>query len=332
MSTVPGPAGEERPTGREGFSSAAVDVACRILGELAERDTPIGPLTTYRVGGSAAVLVRACRTEDLRLVGRAMAASGLPALPIGLGSNLLIADAGFPGIAIVLDDAEEAFGAVHVVGRAIRAGGAVPLPVLGRRSSGAGLTGLEWAVGVPGSVGGALRMNAGGHGSDVAATLRRARVADLTDGGRVVSRTASDLQLGYRRSALRWQHVVVEAEFALRPGDPAASRETIREIVRWRREHQPGGQNAGSVFTNPPEGSAGWLIESAGLKGYRSGSAMVSPKHANFIQADPGGSADDVRDLLEHVRAAVHQRFGVWLHPENQLIGFEHARPGGQRR
>jgi UDP-N-acetylmuramate dehydrogenase len=331
MSTVPGQGGEERGTGSWGPSSAAVDVACRVLGGLAERDAPIGPLTTYRVGGPAAVLVRARQVEDLRLVGRAVGDSGLPALPIGLGSNLLVADAGFPGIAVVLDDAEEAFGAVQVNGRTIRAGGAVALPVLARRSAGAGLTGLEWAVGVPGSVGGALRMNAGGHGSDVAATLRRARVADLTDGGRVVTRTASDLQLGYRHSALTWRQVVVDAEFVLRPGDADASRETIREIVRWRREHQPGGQNAGSVFTNPPEGSAGWLIESAGLKGARWGSAMVSPKHANFIQADPDGSADDVRELLEHVRAVVHQRFGVWLHPENQLVGFEQVRLGGQR-
>ena len=170
-------------------------------------------------------------------------------------------------------------------------------------------------------------MNAGGHGSDIAHNLRSCRVVDLGAGrGEARSMVLADLHYGYRTSAIGPSHVVIEAEFGLAGGDRAVGRDTIRHIVRWRREHQPGGQNAGSVFTNPPgeppANSAGWLIETAGCKGRRWGSAMVSPKHANFIQADSGGSADDVRVLMEWVRAEVARVHGVDLRTEVRLIGF----------
>ena len=256
----------------------------------------------------------------------AVAATSLPVTVVGRGSNLLVSDAGFPGIAVVLDPASDAFGAVGIDGSVVRAGAAVPLPALARRSADAGLTGFEWAVGVPGSVGGAVRMNAGGHGSDMAACLLRCRRVDLHAGGAVASVPAAELALGYRQSAIASHHVVIDADLGLAPGDAEASQKTIRDIVRWRRDHQPGGQNAGSVFTNPagePLGrSAGWLIDAAGMKGHRLGSAMVSPKHANFIQADPGGSADDIADLVALVADVVAARFGVRLHPEVRMIGF----------
>jgi UDP-N-acetylmuramate dehydrogenase len=143
--------------------------------------------------------------------------------------------------------------------------------------------------------------------------------------------TVADLRYGYRSSAIRPTDVVVAACFGLARGDAGAGRATIRDIVRWRREHQPGGQNAGSIFTNPPgeppANSAGWLIESAGCKGRRWGSAMVSPKHANFIQADDNGSADDVRALLEAVRAEVIRVHGVALETEVQMVGFRDSQP-----
>ena len=195
------------------------------------------------------------------------------------------------------------------------------MPVLARRSAAAGLTGLEWAVGVPGSVGGALRMNAGGHGSDVAAVLSAWSFVDLR-GGPDGDRKPEDLKLGYRRSALAPHHVVVWAEFGLREGDRAASEREIAEIVKWRRENQPGGQNCGSVFTNPEADSAGRLVEAAGLKGHRLGSAHVSEKHANFIQAEEGGSAEDVLALIRHVQRQVNDTFGVLLQPEVRLVGF----------
>jgi UDP-N-acetylmuramate dehydrogenase len=341
----PGGRGPEgcRADGERADVERAVAVAAGILGDLARIGMPLGPLTTYRVGGPAAIGVVARHVDDLRAVAAAAAASGLEVLIVGRGSNLLVADAGFAGLAVTLD--AEAFGSFEVDGaaRRIRAGAALPLPALARRSVEAGWSGLGGAVGVPGAVGGGVRMNAGGHGSDIAESLVRARVVDLAAGSSAEEHDLgpSELHHGYRRSSLRAGQVVTSADFVVLAGDSALGRETIREIVRWRREHQPGGQNAGSVFVNPVPGprssggtlmddgaspatsrSAGWLIEAAGLKGLRVGSAVVSDKHANFLQADPGGSADDVRALMATVRARVLDQWGVALRTEIRLIGF----------
>ena len=284
-----------------------------------ERSVPIGPATTYRVGGDAAYFVRAESERDLQEAAAFVAAEGLPVLVVGKGSNLLVSDRGFPGLAVVLGDG---FAQIEVSGSVVKAGGAMALPVLARKTAAAALTGLEWAVGVPGSVGGAVRMNAGGHGSDVSRVLTWCRVVDLA-GGRIAQLDRTDLQYSYRHSSIQPSQVVVWAEFALMPGDRAESEKEIAEIVRWRRENQPGGQNAGSVFTNPPGDSAGRLIDAAGLKGLRVGSAYVSPKHANFIQADEGGSADDVWELIQEVQRRVEEATGVRLEPELRAIGFE---------
>jgi len=295
------------------------DAAARLLGDRAHRDVPLGPLTTYRVGGHAAVLVELNTDDDVRAVALAVGETGVPVLMVGRGSNLLVADSGFPGLAVTLGGV---FAELELAATRVRAGGAMSLPVLARRTAAAGLTGLEWAVGVPGSVGGAVRMNAGGHGSDVSGTLVSARIVDLTTGddGEV---TSDRLALGYRRSAVRSHDLVLHATFRLDTGDRATSEAQIAEIVRWRRENQPGGSNAGSVFTNPPGDSAGRLIDAAGLKGHRVGSAHVSPKHANFFQADEGGSADDVVTLIEEVQRLVEERMGVRLEPELRLVGFQ---------
>ncbi len=301
---------------------AAVDAAAAVLGDRARRDHPLGPLTTYRVGGRAALYVEVRHEDDLAAVGRAVQASGLPVLVVGRGSNLLVSDAGFPGIALTLG---EGFAGIDVDGSTVRAGAAVTLPVLARRTAALGLTGLEWAVGVPGSVGGGVRMNAGGHGSDISRTLVAARVFDLATGG-AEDRPAAHLHLSYRHSDLAPGEVVTSARFALRPGDREASEAEVAEIVRWRREHQPGGPNAGSVFTNPPGDAAGRLIDAAGLKGHRVGSAAVSTKHANFIQVDSGGSAEDVRTLMVVVQERVFQHSGIRLNPEVHLVGFPQPR------
>jgi UDP-N-acetylmuramate dehydrogenase len=296
-----------------------IPAAHEILGDRARPDALIGPLTTYRVGGPAALLFQAEDDGDLALVARAVAAGDLPVLVVGRGSNMLVSDRGFAGLALTLGSA---FDHIEIDGTSVRAGGATALPALARRTAAAGLTGLEWAVGVPGSVGGAVRMNAGGHGSDMAATLQRAGVADLAAGGEVHEIDAAGLDLAYRHSAIGPAHVVAWAAFGLRTGDREAAESEIREIVRWRRENQPGGSNAGSVFTNPPGDSAGRLIDAAGLKGFRLGSAHVSPKHANFFQADEGGSADDVAALIGEVQRKVEATTGVRLHPELRMIGF----------
>ena len=304
-----------------GADAAGVEAAAAVLGPRARRRAPLGPLTTYRVGGPAALVFDVHGEGDLDLARRAVAASGLPVLVVGKGSNLLVSDAGFRGLAVVVG---EGLSSVEVDTTAcrLRAGAGALLPVLARRSAAAGLTGFEWAVGVPGSVGGAVRMNAGGHGSDMSGSLVRFRFVDLA-GGEDGEYGVERLGYGYRSSTVAADHVVVWAELRLAPGDPAASEARIAEIVRWRREHQPGGQNAGSVFTNPPGDSAGRLVDKAGLKGLRLGSATVSTKHANFIQADEGGSADEVMALIREVQRRVEEETGVHLTPELRMVGFE---------
>jgi UDP-N-acetylmuramate dehydrogenase len=294
------------------------------LGALAVRDAPLGARTTYRVGGTAAILVEARSTGDLAAVAAALAGSHLPVLVLGRGSNMLVADAGFDGVAITLagDFTSIEVGAHEPDGTiSVRAGGAVALPVLARRLADQGLVGLEWAVGVPGSVGGAVRMNAGGHGDDTASSLRSAEVFSLVDAATSV-RAAAALALSYRRSNIASDEVVTAATFALRAGDSVAAKQAVADVVRWRREHQPGGPNAGSVFTNPPGDHAGRLVEEAGAKGRRHGTATVSVKHANFIQADQGGSADDVASLIDEVRDLVALHAGITLATELVLVGF----------
>ena len=290
-----------------------VDLAGGILA-----DHPIGPMTTYRAGGRAARFVRPVDRSELEAVAAGVASAGIPVLVVGRGSNLLVADGGFGGLALQLG---QPFEKVRTEGTTVVAGAGVSLPVLARRTVAESLTGFEWAVGVPGSLGGAVRMNAGGHGSDMATTLVSADTVDLATGeGR--RRTLADLSLDYRSSSIEQSEVVVEATIALAVGDMASGEERLAEIVRWRRENQPGGQNAGSVFTNPVGDSAGRLIDEAGLKGWRFGSASVSERHANFIQVDEGGSADDVVALMDMVARRVIEVHGIRLEPETVIVGF----------
>ncbi len=295
----------------------------RLAAELPESrvtgGAPLGPLSTYRVGGAAGLLVEVGSRDDLRRLAQAAAQQGWEVLVVGLGSNLLVADAGFDGVAIRLG---AAFAITRIDAPMVTAGGAAPLPVVARQCAAAGLGGFGWAVGVPGSVGGAVRMNAGGHGSDMSEVLRSAEIVDFAT-GREWRAGREDLTLGYRRSALRDSHVVAEVEICLRPSRREREEELIREVVAWRRRHQPGGANTGSVFMNPPGDSAGRLADAAGCKGLRIGSASVSGLHANFIQSDPGGSADDVMSLMVEVARRVEAHSGVRLHPETCFVGFE---------
>ena len=296
-----------------------IAAASEALGDRAVHDWSTGEASTYRVGGPAALMLVVDNVSDLAFLARVVADTGVDVLVVGNGSNLLVSDAGYPGLVVRLGDG---LAGVDVDGTTVTAGGAALLPVVARQTVKADLTGFEWAVGVPGSIGGAVRMNAGGHGSDMAATLRRVRVFDLRTGEDVwVESTALDL--GYRRSSITRDQVVVSATLALESGAGDAGKAELSEIVRWRRANQPGGQNAGSVFTNPDGDSAGRLIDAAGAKGLRRGSAQVSDKHANFIQADPDGSADDVFALMVEVRDAVEAHAGVRLHPETVLVGFD---------
>ena len=313
---------------RNDVVSVAVDALGGTVdqGGLAALDVAVGAMTTYRVGGCADIFVSPKDRADLKRVAVAAAESELPLLVIGRGSNLLIADAGFRGIALSISDLP-ALLELDQVQATVAASAGLLLPVVARRSAAAGLTGFEWAVGVPGSIGGAVRMNAGGHGSDIASSLVSVVVFDLGAGVAAGEEAilASDLGLRFRGSDLSSNVVVLEARLQLATGDQAAAERQISEIVGWRRENQPGGQNAGSVFVNPVPGevSAGALIDAAGLRGLRVGSASVSEKHANFIQADAGGSADDVRDLMRVVRSRVEESSGYALRSEIRLIGFD---------
>lgn len=293
-------------------------------------DADLAPLCTYRVGGAAAGVIVVESVETLDLVSDVIRRfPETPVLAVGRGSNLLISDQGFPGLVIRLGAAFESIEIDAETAVAVAGGGAL-LPVVARRTAAAGLAGFEWAVGVPGSIGGAVRMNAGGHGADMAANLATVTTYDLGGVGLSV-RSADELDLGYRTSNISDTDIVLSIELQLSNGDQTRSEAMISEIVRWRRANQPGGQNAGSVFANPEGDSAGRLIDASGLKGFRIGSAEVSSKHANFIQADPDGSADDVFALIREVQRCVRENHGIVLRPENVLVGFdEHPESGEQ--
>jgi UDP-N-acetylmuramate dehydrogenase len=280
---------------------------------------PLGARTTYRVGGSARLFVTLSSLDDLSELGELMIESGLEWIAVGNGSNLLVEDGEHDVLAIHLDGELSALSWRDDDGVVVEAGAGLDLPIAARRLAGEGITGFEWAVGVPGTFGGAVAMNAGGHGSDMAASLER---VSLFHEGVLTTRTKDELSLGYRSSALGRRDLVLSVVLRLARGDARDAQERVREIVRWRREHQPGGPNGGSVFTNPPGDHAARLIESAGCKGLRRGSAQVSEKHANFIQADAKGSANDVFALLEEVRARVLEREGVLLESEHRFVGF----------
>lgn len=301
---------------------ATRDALARLAG-FATADEPLGARTTYKVGGNAALFATPRTIDELRTVADAARDTGLPVVVIGRGSNMLVADEGVRGIAVSL---AEVCGTIAVDGATVRAGSAVALPVLARRTVAAGLTGFEWAVGVPGTIGGALRTNAGGHGSDMVACTTSVGLFDLRDGSqqRVAATT---IGLRFRGSDLADHQIVLDAELQLAPGDVATGEALLSEIVRWRREHQPGGQNAGSVFINPVPGelAAAELIDRLGLRGLRIGGAEVSTKHANFIQAAPGASAADVRAVMEEVRRRVADETGIVLRSEVRLVGFADA-------
>jgi UDP-N-acetylmuramate dehydrogenase len=284
----------------------------------------LGSRTTYRVGGSVRALVTLATREDLDELGPLIFSSMLPTVLIGNGSNLLIADGEHEIIAVHLSGEfaalswHDEYGAVVV-----EAGGGLDLPVASRRLSRDGVVGFEWAVGVPGTFGGAVSMNAGGHGSDMATSVVQVRT--YGPGGARLWR-AEELGFGYRTSALSRLEMVTDVTLRLAYGDATSASGTIKEIVRWRRENQPGGQNGGSVFRNPEGDFAGRLIEAAKCKGLRSASAVVSDKHANFILVDPAGRANDVYELILLIRERVREMSGIELVSEHRFVGFSDER------
>ena len=282
-------------------------------------DATVAELTTLKVGGPVRVLVTAESDDDLAAVGRAVREHDVPWLVVGRGSNLLVADAGWPGVVVTLG---RGFRGVTIDGGRVWTGAAEPLPALAMRIADAGLGGFAWAAAVPGSLGGAVRMNAGAHGGEMSQCLVEVEIFRLQAGAREVWPAAA-LGLRYRHSELPVDGIVVAATLQLVSAPADTIKDEIAEIRQWRREHQPLNEpNCGSVFTNPPGDSAGRLVDAAGAKGMTVGGASVSTMHANFIVTTPGATASDVVTLIEQVRARVAEVHGVDLVPEVQMRGF----------
>jgi UDP-N-acetylmuramate dehydrogenase len=297
----------------------------RRIGVKTSRDEPLARFTTMRVGGPADLFATVHNAHELRALVRFARTRGLPHLVLGRGSDLVIADAGVRGLVIQV----RAEGS-RTDGDRYTAEAGVQMARAATETQRAGLTGLEFGLAIPGTVGGAVWANAGAHEADIASVLESARVL-ATDGTETIV-YAADLGFGYRDSRFKSVgapsapgapgDVVIDATFHLAAADPELIKTRLDDIRHWRQAHQPLGlPSAGSVFRNPPGDSAGRLIEAAGLKGTRLGGAVVSEKHANFIVNDQKGTATDVRRLAERVRAEILARDGVELAFEVEFVG-----------
>jgi UDP-N-acetylmuramate dehydrogenase len=284
-------------------------------------DFPLARLTTVRTGGDADWFARPADEEHLVAALRWADAESLPVGVIGSGSNLLVADEGFRGLAIKLDGelAEIERDGNHVV-----CGGGYRFPSAAAKTAGWGLSGLEFGVNIPGTAGGAVRMNANAYGGQLARVLEWVDVCTAAGTDR---RPPDELGFTYRHSNLREGEVVALAGFVLEPADPAEIRATLASMRERRREAQPSGiKTFGSTFKNPEDEraggrSAGQLLEAAGCRGLRHGGARFSEKHANFVENDRGATTADVLGLMAAGRRRVHERFGVELEPEVQVLG-----------
>jgi UDP-N-acetylmuramate dehydrogenase len=296
----------------------------RRIGVKTSRDEPLARFTTMRVGGPADLFAVVHNPFELRALVKFARSRGIPYTLLGRGSDVVIADAGIRGLVIQVR-AE----ATQVDGERYHAGAGVPLARAATETQKAGLTGLEYGLAIPGTVGGSVWANAGAHESETAAVLESATVL-LADGA---ERTlpVEELGFGYRDSRFKGapaleaggpSEIVMSATFRLAPADPEVIKARLDEIRRWRQAHQPLGiPSAGSVFRNPDGGSAGRLIDELGLKGTRIGGAVVSEKHANFITNDQKGTASDVRRLGELVRRRVREAHGIELRFEIEFVG-----------
>jgi UDP-N-acetylmuramate dehydrogenase len=293
----------------------------RRIGVKTSRDEPLARFTTMRVGGPADLFATVRNAFELKALVRFARTGAIPHLVLGRGSDVVISDRGVRGLVIQV----RAEGS-RIEGDRYAAEAGVAMARAATETQRAGLSGLEFGLAIPGTIGGAVWANAGAHGADIAAILETARILG-SDGTETVV-PAAELGLGYRDTRLKHPPVdgpaelVLEATFRLTPADAATIKARLDDIRHWRQAHQPLGlPSAGSVFRNPAGDSAGRLIDAAGLKGTRIGGASVSEKHANFIVNDRKGTAADVRRLADLVRAAIAERHGIQLEYEIEFPG-----------
>jgi len=282
---------------------------------------PLSRHTSFRIGGPADAWVEVASGEELAAVQRLARQHGVPWAVLGIGTNVLVADRGVRGVVLRLGRALGRFD-WRADGDAwtVRAGAAAPFKKLVMAAAARGLSGLEFAEGIPGSIGGGLLMNAGAFGGEISHCCSAIVVVDPAHGERELPRAA--LRFGYRRFDLPADHVVTHVDFRLVPDDPQRIRGAMADAKRKRDKKQPlGFPNAGSVFKNPPGEVAGKLIEAAGLKGRRVGGAMISEQHANFIVNCGGATAADVKQLMDAVTETVWQARAIRLVPEIKLVG-----------
>jgi UDP-N-acetylmuramate dehydrogenase len=285
-----------------------------------EPDYPMAQLTTFKIGGPVDLLAEPVDVAQLQQVVRFCQVEQLPWMVLGLGSNLLVRDQGVRGVAIKLGGE---FAQWTAIGNQISAGAAVPLADLSKATVGLGLSGLEFACGIPGSVGGAVYMNAGAYDGELSRVVVKAQAFDPQAG--LIWHDRMGLEFGYRRSRFQVnQQIAVKVVFELQPAVAGHIGAKIADFTCRREMKQPLElPSAGSVFRRPEGYYVGPLIEQAGLKGYRIGGAQVSPKHAGFIVNVGGATAQDVLDLIQHIRIVVQDRHGVDLTPEIKVIGEE---------
>jgi UDP-N-acetylmuramate dehydrogenase len=279
-------------------------------------DVPLADRTTLRIGGPARFFAEVGDPEALSALLRWARSGDLPVLPLGKGSNILVADEGFPGVAVVLSGD---FRSMAVDGTEVRAGGGASLMSLAVVAERAGLSGLEGLSGIPSSVGGAVRINAGSYGSEIFDVLVVVELVSRAGDRRPVP--AAEIPHGYRWTALmESDDIVVSATLRLREAAPETIRARMAEVAGKRKSSLPPRPNAGSIFRNPPGDFAGRLLEACGMKGRRVGGAEVSTVHANVISNAGGATARDVRALMTEMRRAVMDRFGIDLVPEIEVL------------
>jgi UDP-N-acetylmuramate dehydrogenase len=286
-------------------------------------DEPLSRHNTFGIGGPADAYFAARDEEQLRGALRAAHSHGVPLFLLGAGSNVLILDGGVRGLVI-----ENATGQVegpvpNGAGFRVRAASGVSFAALARRLSFAGYGGLEWASGIPGTLGGAAVYNAGAYGKSLLDVLKGVRIVDPQNG--IVEMRPEELALDYRNSAFTRGalkgHVVLSVDLALQKGDPDELRARVRELDARRLAAQPRGRNAGSMFKNPEEHPAWWLVDQVGLRGHRIGNAEISQQHTNFFLNLGGAKAADVLALMELARSRVRERFGIELENEVAMAG-----------